>query len=498
MTMTYNRDFGEDFQKQILAVLLRCPTALARFRSACHHTYFSSETLRLVARTLLAHFDHYKQLPTKSTLLEEIRPNTDDAKYKSVRKTLKDLYERDVSDEDAVLDKIVEFGRTQATINAVLTGVDYIEQGKIDELPTLVNDALSVGQDLLDIGIDYVNDIPARTARYEEDADETADKVPTGIDHLDRVMDGGLGKGELGVVLALPKVGKSTFLINIGFGAIRSLDGYNVVHYSCEMDRQQVESRYDDRLAGSHVVTKKGKPKQFREVIEDRVKKFVSGNVVIQSYPTRTLTPSMMRSHLDLLASKGYRPDVIIVDYADIMRSERRRGEKRDEVAGIYEDLRQIAGDYQVALWTGSQAPQRVANDQHDGQQKELLDRTDFAESFEKSAVVDAGVSLNQSRDERAQGVARVFLFSLRRGEDRQVVYGKLNRKQCSFVSTSIESEINDDDYEDDDDDDESDVVSQSKKKQPTKEVAKTKKRSTKKKSSQKKTTKKKQSKKGA
>ncbi len=76
----------------------------------------------------------------------------------------------------------------------------------------------------------------------------------------------------------------------------------------------------------------------------------------------------------------------LLVDYADIMKPERRLGEMRHEQAGIYEDLRQMAGIFNVALWTASQAPRGALD-------KAVLDIGDFAEAYEKAAIMDAGVA---------------------------------------------------------------------------------------------------------
>lgn len=428
---TYDRDFGEEFQMHMLAVLLRTPGVVQRYRTAIDPLYFSTDPLRVVADSLITHVDGYHGLPTRVTLLEGVRERVGEQAFPTVERVVKRLYKREIPDADSVVDRIVDFGKTQAMVNAVLRSVDEIERGALHKVRPLIQDASMVGADLGDKGIEYGSDDAYRRGVYAV-VDDPNNSVPTGISHLDDVLGGGLRRGELGAVLALPKVGKSTALVNIGFGAVTSAEGFGAVHYTCEMSREMVFQRYDDRLAGPNVKWRNEDRERYMKILETRAKKFVRGRLLIQGYPSRHLTTSTIRAHLTTLASDGFTPDVLLVDYADIMRPERRLGEVRHEQAGIYEDLREIAGEFNVAVWTGSQAPPGSCAD------KETLTIYDFAESREKGMILDCAVSINQTRDEALDGRVRLFVAGLRRGEGEQVIECDIVRKQCSIRSTGL------------------------------------------------------------
>jgi replicative DNA helicase len=151
----------------------------------------------------------------------------------------------------------------------------------------------------------------------------------------------------------------------------------------------------------------------------------------VKGYQTRKATISMIRSHLSLLASHDFRPDLIIVDYADIVKPERRLGEMRHEQAGIYEDLRTLAGDFDAAVWTGSQAKVGAL-------EKETLTIADFAESFEKAAIVDAAVGFCQTTDERIDQKCRLYMAALRNQEDGSTVECSIFRDRCMITSSAL------------------------------------------------------------
>ena len=405
-----------------------------RFRSALSHTYFTADEQRVIAKALLEHVDRNKILPTTSTLLEDIRPNVNDEFFEGVEKVMARLYKDDISDAAAVMDKAVDFGKTQALVNAVIEAADEIEDGHREKVLPLVQEALVVGEDLIDVGIDYYGTLEDRNAWYEQE--DEASYIPTGIPHLDYALGGGLGRGELYVILAPPKRGKTTTLVNIGFGALRAIrasaqKGYNVAYYSCEMRDRKIARRFDDRLAGNIIKDKRSDPAKYAEAIKRRVKAYIHGRLFVKSYPTRTAGVNTIRSHLSLLASRGFHPDVIIVDYADIMKAERRLGEMRHEQAGIYEDLRTLAGEYDAAVCTASQAVRSAVD-------KETLDIGDFAEAFEKAAIMDGGIGFSQTKEERIKGICRLVLVGLRGEEDGRAIDCIIRRDRCLMKSVAL------------------------------------------------------------
>ena len=423
-------EFGDAFQRHSLAVLARIPGGVVRYRSALDHTFYGSETLRTVAEVLFAHVDLNRGLPQQPTLIEEVREAVSEEDFKGVRRVVDRLYKEDVSDAHAVLEKLIEFGKQQALVNATLQAADKLSRGD-RELRSLFDEAALVGEDLIDIGVDYKGDAEERLAWYRDPSLQEADLIRTGIPHLDAMLDGGIARGELGVFLAPPKRGKTTTLINVGFGALTAVHRYNVAHYSLEMDQDKVSRRYDDRLMGDRVKFRRSDPERYATALGTRIRRAVRGKLFVKSYATRSASVSKIRSHLSLLAARGFRPDLILVDYADIMKPERRLGEMRHEQAGIYEDLRQLAGEFNAAVWTGSQASRGAL-------EKEIITIDDFAEAFEKAAIVDAAIAFCQTNDERIERRCRLFGAALRNQEDGRTVECEIRRDECRLRSIAL------------------------------------------------------------
>jgi replicative DNA helicase len=426
----YGDDFGPGFQEHILAVIARVPSFALRYRTVLHPDFFVSKDHRLLARVLLDHIDEFSGLPTEVTLVEDIRERASKGELDALASLVGRLYAQEIGDADAVMSKVISFGQNQAMVNAVISGAEKLEKGDRDIRP-LIDDALLVGVDLLDIGHDYAGDVESRLSWYLNPEEQVRRLVPTGITHMDTAMGGGLGRGEMGVVLAPPKRGKTTLLINIGFGAMMDPRGLTVVHFTFEMSRDKVARRYDDRLMGKEVRSRSSDPGRYTELLRERVETLVRGRLFIKEYPTRTATVSDMRSYLSILRAQGVVPDIVIVDYADIVKAGRRIGEMRHEQAGIYEDLRALSGEFDIALWAGSQSNRGSLD-------KEVITIQDFAEAFEKAAIVDAAWAFCQTLDEKVDHECRLFGAALRGHEDGLTAVCHIDREACLIESREL------------------------------------------------------------
>jgi len=259
--------------------------------------------------------------------------------------------------------------------------------------------------------------------RYTESVRFTKE---TPWDIVNELTSGGLGKGELGVFVAPAGIGKSWGLINIGAHAIKK--GMTVIHYTLELNAAYVGLRYDS------VVT--GIANQNLKHYQDQVKSDLSkleGKLVIKYYPTKTCSVMGLRAHIEKCIMQGLKPDVIIVDYADLLRGT--GAEKRHELEGIYEDLRGLAGEYEVPVWTASQANRSALEEDVIGAEK-------IAESYGKVMVADFVISLSRKVQDKLAGTGRWHVIKNRFGPDGITLPSKMNTSNGQiniYADTSVQ-----------------------------------------------------------
>ena len=135
------------------------------------------------------------------------------------------------------------------------------------------------------------------------------------------------------------------------------------------------------------------------------------GKLIIKEYPTGSASVVTLRNHLEKLAMKDFIPSLIIIDYADIMRSTRSYDSLRHELKLIYEELRNLAMEMQLPVWTASQANREAS-------EKEVVGLDNMAEAYGKAMVADVVISLSRKQLEKATGAGRLFVAKNRAGKD--------------------------------------------------------------------------------
>jgi hypothetical protein len=346
--------------------------------------------------------------------------------------TVNQLYKRNIRDADSVRDRLIEFGKLQAAINATIANADDLGRGRRDRIIDRINKSLLVGEDITDIGTRWDKD-----DRAEWYADDEADRIATGLHHLDLALDGGPSRGTENLIVGKAKGAKSTLLYNIIFGAVTSPKGYNAVLFTFENKRKMVLRRLDDRLAGKQLFKLKFTDRdRYLRLLTERAKRFVHGRLVVKYSPARSWGASNIRAHLAILKSQGFHADVIGVDYADTMKAESRKGETWTEDAGIYEDLRKIADDEDAVLWSPSGATKW-------SHEHEIQGAADMSGSYERAKIADLVVTLNQTKQEKIKRVLRIVIAAAREVEDGITILAELDKARCYVRTNTLLSASN-------------------------------------------------------
>jgi replicative DNA helicase len=427
-------EFSEGFQLKILALMARDKGFYVIYKDVLKPKYFRKDIHIDIARIIHDHYerelDRAKRKgtevnpPTLEVLWEEIRKLTHNNERKKKLKqqyedTAVDIWEVDLSDAEYIKESVIAFGKRAAMEHAILESVEEIEKGTQDYaiIEERIRAAIMVGEDISDLGMDYFEQAPERMEMYSQGTDGVR-RVPTGLGGLDRVLKGGLGEGELGVIIAPPNRGKSFALINIGAGGVS--EGYNVAHYTLEMPEKQVAKRYDNRLLKKDFnYLKENSSKALTALMN--LHKHMKGKLIIKKYKTNECSVDTIRSHLTrLYMEKGFKPDVIIVDYADLLKPRRSYSDKRFELESIYLDLRDLGDEYKCPVWTASQA-NRGALD------KKVITIADLAEAFNKANIADFMVALCQTVEEKRDGIMRWHVAKHRDGEASMTLEGDID-----------------------------------------------------------------------
>lgn len=439
-------EFSEPFQLKILALYTRDKTVFHTYREVIEPKFFRKDIHIDLCRIVTEHYDEEQRRskqrgtpitsPTVEVLWEEVRKLCAGSERKAKLKeqyqdAVLDIMEVDLTDAEYIKDSIVSFGKNQAMKHAILDSVDDLEKGDYSKIEERVQTALRVGEDVSDLGVDFFAQAEERMEKYAKGIDGV-ERIPTGMAGIDKVMKGGCGRGELGVIIAPPNRGKSIALTNIGFGAISA--GYNVVHFTLEMPEPQVAKRYDGRLVGKDFGYIKDNTSKVLTSLRNMQKHLKAGKLFIKKYRTNQATVNTLRSYLTRLWMEyGFKPDVVIVDYADLLTPARTYADKRFELESIYLDLRDLGDEFNCAVWTASQT-------NRGGLDKKVITIGDLAEAFNKANIADFMAALCQTLEEKEDGEMRIHVAKFRDGEanitlDAEIEYPTYTLKVPEMVA---------------------------------------------------------------
>jgi replicative DNA helicase len=405
MNENYFSKYGKNFQEKIFHALLTDHPWASQMMEVMQFDYFELKYLQFLCDRFFNFYLKYKNFPTLQLLVTIIKDELSSGDDVILQGQVIEYLTRmksspDIGDLKFVKEKALDFCKKQALQQALEESVKAIKSENYEAVLNIMKDAVAKGVPAT-IGHDFFIDHEARFAKINRVS------CPTGIAHLDKkdVLDGGLGRGEIGVVVANTGVGKSHYLVAMGAEALRR--GKNVVHYTFELTETAVGIRYDSNLCNipsSDVIENKEKVLETYENSE-------YGRLIIKQYPTGAASIVTLRNHLEKLAMKNFIPSILVIDYADIMRSTRSYDSLRHELKLVYEELRNLAMEMNIPIWTASQA-------NRDSAKSEIVGLENMSEAYGKAMVADVVVSLSRKPMEKATGAGRLFVAKNRAGRD--------------------------------------------------------------------------------
>lgn len=425
MSITEERPFAGytlDFQSSVLALMYNDIDFLGMISGIVKSEHFDEKVDSVFAEIFLNYAKYYKDPLSTEVVTAELRKLLAKKKIEKeelslyIKHFVKTIAPRPASPE-WIKHEIRDFVCSKAIELELVNSVDLLKKRSFKEIIERVNAAYEKATKSTDIREQF-RICGAKDSRFERYADPDAlTKIrghASGIQGVDDVLYAkGVAAGEILVVCGSPGRGKSIFLLNT---AIKGLeDGESVLYYTLEVAQMICENRFDACLTGVPIVDLY----KHADVIRSRwgrVETRRLGEVFLVDLPPRYLTPNMIRRDLTRMRDNGIIVDRVVVDYADIMASDRNIDDRRLEHGDVYEQLRGVAKEFNVSMWTASQA-------NRDSLRKADVDIDSLAEDFSKAMTADYVIGLSQTKSEEAErpggrgtGTMRLFFGKNRNG----------------------------------------------------------------------------------
>ena len=400
--------YGQGYQSKVVAALITDVKFLEQVGEITKPAFFESQANQWIIGEVQHYFDEYKAVPTMEVFKIKVSAIEDKGLKLTVIEQLKNVYlQVGAEDMPYVKKEYLTFCKNQKVKEALFKSVDLLKNGQYEQIIDTMMKASKVGVES-DLGLDFIQDFETILENVKRDS------CPTGWPVIDELMDGGLGPGELGVVMAPSGIGKSWFLSKIACSAVQQ--GMNVLHYTLELSESYVGQRYTTILTGIQT----SEHKERKDEIIRKIKN-TPGRVRIKYYPPQFASAKTLSAHIEKLRASGFNPNLIIIDYADLLKS---GNSNRDglyaELGGIYEELRGLSGEQQIPIWTATQT-NRAAIDH------EIIGADSVGDSYKKVQTADFIMSVSRKTKDKLSNTGRIHIVKNRFGPDGMTFPAKID-----------------------------------------------------------------------
>ena len=404
--------YGPTFQIKVISALLTHKEFLLNIQDVLSEEYFDSQSQKWIIKEILKYFSKYHTCPSMDVLKVELKKIDNEVLQLSIKEQLREAYK--ASDEDLIYveEEFSGFCKNQQLKKALLTSVDFLNVGDYDSIRSMIDNALKAGQDK-NMGHEYNKDVESR---YREDHRTV---VPTPWTEFNELLQGGLGNGDFGLIFGNPGGGKSWSLVALGGFAVKL--GYNVLHYTLELGDNYVGRRYDAYFTNTSVQN----VDKHRDLIEQSVSQ-LQGQLLIKEYPSNRASISTIESHVKKCIDLDFKPDLILIDYVDLLRSKRKSSERKEEIDDIYNSTKGLAKELNLPIWSVSQVNRAGAKD-------DVIEGDKSAGSYDKMMVTDVAISLSRKKEDKVNGTGRFHIMKNRYGTDGMTYHAKIDTSTGHF-----------------------------------------------------------------
>ncbi len=395
--------YGKAFQEGLVQLIFEDRPFADQISEVLDTQFLELEYLRIFVSKVIDYRNKYGTHPSVEAMITILRTEMDaedEVLQNQVREYFARIHTREMSDVEYIKETSLDFCRKQNLKEAMMKSVGLLQNCSFDEISTVINEALKLGSEN-NFGYDYLADFEERFKIKHRNP------ITTGWSEVDGITGGGLGKSELGVVIAPTGAGKSMALVHLGAEAIK--DGKTVVHYTLELQDTVIGTRYDSCITGYPL----SDIRSFKDEVYDEIKE-LDGALIVKEYPTKSASTNTLRAHLSRLVKRDIKPGLIIVDYADLLKPVTARKEKRNELESIYEELRALATEFKCPIWTASQT-------NRSGLSAEVITMEQISEAFNKCFVADFIFSISRTIEDKQNNQGKIFIAKNRNGPDGMV-----------------------------------------------------------------------------
>lgn len=394
---------GLDFQYRLILQMLTDRKFAQSIMEIINPNYFEDSYVRIIVATIKDAYEKYDAVPDigslRSRLLENVKDEID---RNSVFSQLRRIEEAELNDTFYIQETALKFCKRQELVKAVKQMNEIINKGDVndfDQCEEILKKALEHG-DNSDLDVDVCDDID------DVLADDYRNPIPTGIEGLDEIMDGGLAKGELAIILAAYGVGKTTMVTKLANTA--KLLGYNVMQIFFEDTVKVIKRKHMScysKIPLNELTARKVEAKSEFQKFEK-----TGGNLRLVRLRSDNTTIPKIRQIIRKKIAQGFRPDLILIDYIDCVQPSKHYSDVNEGQGAVMRELESMLDELDIAGWTATQGNRSAIK-------ADVVEGDQMGGSIKKAQIGHFLVSIAKTLEQKESGKANMAILKSRFGK---------------------------------------------------------------------------------
>ncbi len=395
---------GEDFQLRLVAQLLLDTKFAESIIEIVDANYFVEVSLKLIVSTIKDAYQKDNIIPDMGSLKIRLLDGiTNDYDKKYTLAQLKAIEDVNHNDGFIIQEKAMKFCKQEElrkSLRLMQAIIDKGEDDGYDACEEILKKALEHGS-AKDNGLNVLDNIESVLA------DDFRKPIPTGIGGLDEIMDGGLSKGELAIILAPFGVGKTTMITKIANTA-KDL-GYNVLQIFFEDNPKVIQRKHLACWSGIELNSLSLHKEELMELAKRKGEE--KGILKLKKFPSDSTTIPIIKKYIRKLIAQGFRPDLILLDYIDCVQASTKIDDANVAEGTVMRQFESLLDEFQMAGWTAVQGNRSSIK-------AEVVESDQMGGSIKKGQIGHFVVSIAKGLDQKENGTANMAVLKSRFGKD--------------------------------------------------------------------------------
>ena len=411
---------GSTFQLQLINQLIVDKDFARSIIDVIQTNYFENKYFKLITQMVKEYYNKYEHTPSFETLEQITKAELQqESASKIVLDTLSKIKEAPSDGMDFVQEKSKKFCKQQELQKAMQSVQKIIDGGEFenyDKAEELIREALQVGiveNNSSDV-FSNLDDVLNEDYRHP---------IPIGIPGIDRLLKGGLAKGEIGVVLAPTGVGKSTMLTKIANHAFNL--GYNVLQIFFEDNPKIIQRKHITLWTKIHPDELSIKKDDVMSKVKE-IKETMSNKLLLQKYPSDTMTMLQIKNSIRKMVADGTRIDLVLLDYIDCVVPDKNLGDEWKSEGSVMRAFEAMCHEMNIVGWTATQGNRSSIS-------SEVVTTDQMGGSIKKAQVGHVIISVAKTLQQKEMKLATIAITKSRIGDDGIVF------ENCKFDNSMLE-----------------------------------------------------------